>query len=144
MVERGKVGISKMTTREERERQDAITRLRIILQPDDTVYTILKHVSSSGMLRAIAVIVTKNNEPLDISWLVARALGWKLHRKYDGVKVSGCGMDMGFHLVYSLSSTLYYAEAEKLHETMKLSKNHNMSQNFRERNGGYWLKQKWL
>jgi hypothetical protein len=42
-----------------------------------------------------------------VSYLVARALGERIDRNNGGVKVSGCGMDMGFSLVYNLSHVLY-------------------------------------
>lgn len=77
-----------------------------VLGSNRKVYTDLLHVSSSGMTREIKVIVIKDERPVNISWAVAKVLDWKLGNR-DGVKVSGCGMDMGFHLVYSLSSSLF-------------------------------------
>jgi hypothetical protein len=74
---------------------------------DRTVYTNLLHVSRSGMYRVIGVMIMRNNKPIDISGWVAKALGWGYDRDKNGVKVSGAGMDMGFHLVYELSSVLY-------------------------------------
>lgn len=38
----------------DREREEAITKLREWIKPGDTVYTILDHVSSSGMSQADA------------------------------------------------------------------------------------------
>lgn len=90
----------------EQERQEAIARLRTYLQPGDTVYCVLRHVSASGMSRRIDLYVMKDNEPLWISSLAARACEWRLSDK-QGIIVGGCGMDMGFHLVYSLSYTLF-------------------------------------
>ena len=94
-----------------RERSDALKRLRELLRPGDTVHTILRHVSRSGMSRAISCVIIGNDrgarEPFDISYLVARVLGESLDRTRGGVKVSGCGMDMGFALVYDLSMNLY-------------------------------------
>jgi hypothetical protein len=26
---------------------------------------------------------------------------------YNGIKVGGCGMDMGFHVIYNISKTLF-------------------------------------
>ena len=75
-----------------------------------TVYTVLRSVSSSGMTRHISLkVVDSDGDILDITYLAAQALGDKLHDKHghNTIKVSGCGMDMGFHLVYSLSSVLY-------------------------------------
>ena len=89
------------------ERENALARLREMVKPGDTLYTVLRHVSRSGMSRSISCIVHTPEGPVDMSWAVARALGWSFDRRNDGVKVSGCGMDMGFHLVYSLSYTLF-------------------------------------
>jgi hypothetical protein len=55
------------------------------------------------MQRSISVVL--NDE--DLSYWVARATGEKIDQTNGGVKVGGCGMDMGFHLVYNLSRTLY-------------------------------------
>lgn len=90
------------------EREEALARLRAVLKPGDTVYTILRHVSRSGMQRSIGLVYVKDNVPSDwITGQVAKVLGWALDRDRYGVKVSGCGMDMGFHLVYSLSHALF-------------------------------------
>jgi hypothetical protein len=76
------------------------------LKPGDTVYTVLRHVSASGMSRRIDLFTFKNNEPQFLSGLAAGAMGYKQH-KDGGIVVGGCGMDMGFHLVYELSRTLF-------------------------------------
>jgi hypothetical protein len=89
------------------ERDEAIARLREWLKPGDTVHTVLRHVSRSGMSREIDVV--KIEGPDDVRWLsgvVSRADGWRLGKR-DGIVVGGCGMDMGFHLVYSLSYALF-------------------------------------
>jgi hypothetical protein len=72
-----------------------------------TVYTRLKHVSASGMMRVIDCYIIRDNEPLRISWSVAKAAGYTYDRKYEGVKVGGCGMDMGFSIVNNLSICLF-------------------------------------
>lgn len=98
----------KTTKQEQEAREHARTRLRELLRPGDTVWTLTTHVSRSGMQRRIRVLVIQGGEPRDISPMVARALVWR----YDGsggvagVVVNGVGMDMGFHLVYTLSYIL--------------------------------------
>jgi len=90
------------------EQAEAITRLKEWLKPGDTVHCILRHVSKSGMFRVIDLL--KVNDPqniLGIGWNVAKALDMKYDRDREGIKVSGCGMDMGFSVVYDLSRTLY-------------------------------------
>jgi uncharacterized Zn ribbon protein len=76
-----------------------------ILKDGDTVYTILRHVSASGMSRRIDLYTFRDNKPVYLSGYYAMMQGEEPPR--DGYKVGGCGMDMGFHLVYCLSSKLY-------------------------------------
>ena len=90
-----------------RQDQEAIERLRGWVKPGDTLYTSVKHVSRSGMMRSIAVYKFEDNEPLWLSYNVAKALGNTFDREREGVKIGGCGMDMGFALVYDLSYTLF-------------------------------------
>jgi hypothetical protein len=77
-----------------------------------TVYTILRRVSSSGMTRHISLKVAQGGEIYDITYSAAMALGEKLHdvNGQNTIKVNGAGMDMGFHLVYSLSSVLFHGQ----------------------------------
>lgn len=88
-------------------REQAIEKLREAIEPNDTLYTQLNHVSKSGMTRHIAVRHIKDDYPYDYTYLIAKALGWVYSDKNHGVKVGGCGMDMGFHLINTLSYTLY-------------------------------------
>jgi hypothetical protein len=77
-----------------------------------TVYTILRRVSASGMTRHISLKIAQGGEIYDITYTVALALGDKIHsvNGFNTIKVNGCGMDMGFHLVYSLSSVLFHGQ----------------------------------
>ena len=93
-------------TRKDAERQEYLEKLREILKPGDVVYTTVKHVSRSGMSRSIDVHIIRGNEPRWLSYWVAKALGRGFDDKRECVKSSGCGMDMGFELVYALSSAL--------------------------------------
>lgn len=112
-------------TRKNAERQEAIERLREMLKPGDTVYTILRHVSRSGMSRVIDCY-TKDHQW--IGYRVALVTESKYDDKQRGVRIGGCGMDMGFALVYDLSWVLFGRN------------NPNRSDN----DGGYALKQEWL
>jgi hypothetical protein len=77
------------------------------LPPNTKVYTICRHVSRSGMMRIISLIIIIDGEPYEISWHIDK-LGL-FSRKYpnNGLTVYGCGMDMGFHVVYELGRVLY-------------------------------------
>lgn len=73
-----------------------------------TIYTIIRSVSASGMSRQISLKVVKEGRLYDISFSVAKVLDYPLVQKaHNAVRVSGCGMDMGFHIVSSLSRVLY-------------------------------------
>ena len=88
-------------------REEAIEKLKEAIKEGDTLYTQLEHVTKSGMTRFIKVRQIKDDYPYNWTYIVAKALGRKVSDKYEAIKVGGCGMDMGFHLIYNLSSVLY-------------------------------------
>jgi len=79
------------------------------VKPGTKVYTIIRHVSSSGMSRDISLVIGDGNDIADITYYAAQALGDKLieSKGHRAIRVNGCGMDMGFNLVYNLSSVLF-------------------------------------
>ncbi len=93
---------------QEREKARAWILSLLEGQEKPTAYTIVRKVSASGMSRQISVKVIKDGRLYDISYSVAKVLDWSLvQNAHNAVRVSGCGMDMGFHLVSSLSYSLY-------------------------------------
>lgn len=118
------------------------------LRPGDILYTKVEHVSQSGMTRDISVYWMKDNEPLDITYAVAQATKSKV--KNGGVRIQGCGMDMGFALVYDLSYKLFPEGflcpgegcTSSLHNNKPYPK--PIKAAFRHTDGGYALRQKWL
>jgi len=116
------------------ERAEACDRLRDLLKPGDTVYTILRHVSRSGMMRHVSLIIGSGADVQDITWLAARAMDEK-RADNGGIKIGGCGMGMGFSLVYNLGYTLWPNGTDKPHGT----RNGQL-----DSNGGYALKQEWI
>ncbi len=135
---------SKRISKAEYERQHSaycIRKLRKWLKPGATVHTILKHVSSSGMTRHIeCVIPQRNGEILNITYFVAGVTGWRLAHN-GGLIVGGCGMDMGFHTVYTLGRYLY-PKGFKLPKNKKYGRNGDTS-GF-DKDGGYALNQRWI
>ncbi len=110
------------------------------------LYTNLRHVSRSGMQRKIDVIslcpTDDLKEPVSKAWLsywAAKALGWRFCPKYEAVVVDGCGMDMGFHLVYTLSSIIFRDVPRD-----KWPKGLALRNGEVETDPGYVLQQKWL
>jgi len=91
-----------------KEKEEAIKTLVELFSKTKVVYTVLKKVSPSGMSRHISSFVIIDNEPRVIDYQISKIL--ELPLKDDGVLISGCGMDMGFHLVYSLGSTIFELE----------------------------------
>lgn len=91
------------------EQTEAIERLRQWVKPGDTVYCVLRHVSKSGMSRVIDLNVfdKETGDVSHIGYNAALALGYGYDRKREGIKIGGCGMDMGFALVYELSRKLF-------------------------------------
>ena len=117
------------------ERQEALEKLKSWIKKGDTLHTTIRHVSRSGMMRHISVRhleATDNPErPVNISnydYHIARVLDLPEAPNFAGVKVGGCGMDMGFHLVYSLSRALFKDEPK----------------GESDRDHGYWINQEWL
>lgn len=130
------------------ERADAQDRLRALLAPGDTVYTVLRHVSASGMTRHIGAVIMVDGAPMDMSGLVARAIGERFHPRNGGVVMGGCGMDMGFHLVYVLSRVLYPDGHPCVGVVRCPSNDHsNGDRNYGAHvhaDGGYALRHRWL
>jgi len=95
-----------MTKIEKQERDEAVTKLREWIKPGDTVHTILRHVSRSGMQREIGIVLLKDGADLHPNYLVGKALGERIGKR-DGIVVGGCGSDMGFEVVYHLGRILW-------------------------------------
>lgn len=121
---------------------DSAQYLLSILKPGDEVKTILRHVSRSGMMRHISLIFNDH----EISGYAADLLDDK--RADDGgIKVGGCGMDMGFDLVYRLSSVLFPEGFTCIGDRCPSSDHSNGDRNYKphhHNSGGYALRQRWL
>ena len=118
----------------QKEIEDAKVFLRKVFGKNNRkVYTVLRHVSQSGMSRRISCIAIvnrkENGKPtkslMDLDYWVSLVTQFDLDKRHNGLRVGGCGMDMGFHVVYSLSHALYGKRDEK-------------------ENSGYVLTQSWI
>lgn len=96
----------------ENEKQEAIAKLREIAPPGSTIYGIVRDVARSGMSRTIDFYVSGLDVYTDkptlhyLTGYFATVLGWK-RTPQGALKVSGCGMDMIFHTVYSAGSVVW-------------------------------------
>lgn len=109
-----------------------------------TVYTKVNHVARSGMMRAISSYVIVNNKPVCIDWEIEKITSYKQNNTHDGLTVHGCGMDMGFSLVYNLSSVLY-PKGFKSHRRNAINGMKPGDNGYEwDQDGGYRITQKWL
>ena len=72
------------------------------LRPNETIYSIIRHVSNSGMTRHISFFRVKNENIYWITHDIHKLLGYKMNKYYDAIVVRGCGMDMAFSVVNNL------------------------------------------
>jgi hypothetical protein len=141
-------------------KDEATKVLRDDLKPGDTINCILRHVSKSGMSRSISLFKGDS----DITYFAALAMGEKIDQKNGGIVVSGCGMDMGFHIVYTLSYLLFpdgfglegeFPLGRKIRPTSKENAAEAVKRGARffgrnrdnsgwEIDGGYALRHRWL
>ena len=95
------------------------------LQPGDTVYTIIRSVSRSGMRATISVLIRINyksngSEFLHPNWSASYLTGYGFSTKggRDALIVNGCGFDRAQAIVDALSYELYGREGMLRHESL--------------------------
>ena len=191
-----------MSKKSDQEKTEAIERLRKILKPGDRVYTILRHVSRSGMQRVIdvfamsdhartgepiavgdliefededetcrAVVTLVSNpfletehhyisatmarkvtiEPYWIGGLVSQAIGMPWDDRHQGIKIGGCGSDMGWEIAYHLGWALWGKEWPCAGPGCPSNVHHNPGPDRNDYtpghlhgDGGYSLRHSWL
>jgi hypothetical protein len=97
-----------MANQRNADQTHCLEQLRQWLPKGTRVFTVLRAVSRSGMRREVSVVVflRGDDRPIHPNYHVSQVLGLR-RGKTDGVVLNGCGMDMGFHLVYELAHALY-------------------------------------
>ncbi len=132
------------------QKETAITYLKKTLKPGRTIYTDVKQVSRSGMSRHIKCYIVDGGKIQNITWHISRVLGYSIDRDDGGLKVSGCGMDMGFHVIYNLAYTLFPKGYKCPGESCRSNDHFNDHTITREKgkhkhsDGGYAFDQQWL
>lgn len=133
-------------SKKDQAREDARAELQNLLKPGMTVYCILRHVSRSGMYRRISFYILRDAGPdykpedrmypyyLD-RLIIAAGIGDEPRGRADGVGVGGCGMDMGFHIVYNLGRFTWPKGTPTPHGTRNGKP---------DSDGGYALKHRWM
>jgi hypothetical protein len=145
-----------MTKAQQSEQAEYIGKLRATLKPGDTLHTVLRSRSRSGMSRVIDVfhIYADDAGKMHKDWLsywVAKATGMTFQDrpgKPEGIKIEGCGMDMGFEIVYTLGRVLWPEGFECAGDHCPSNDHSNGDRNYKPHmhtgDGGYALHQEWL
>ena len=113
--------------------------LRDLLAPRGTerrtLYSILRHVSKSGMSRRISFLVVDLNHIRDVTWHVGNVTGYRAGARGEGLVVNGGGMDMGFQVAYALGQALWPEGTPEPHGTRNGKP---------DSEGGYAIEHSWL
>ena len=124
----------------ELHRMQEISGLKKWIKPNMTIYTKLESVSGSGMSRRISVYAVRTAKKgaaaqiANITHAVANATGHTVSDK-GGIVKTGCGMDMGFSIVYDFGRALWPKGTPKPHGSRNGAP---------DKDGGYALKHSWL
>lgn len=127
----------KTLTRAEGEklhRAQVLTEAKRKIKPGQTIYCTLHSVSSSGMSRRISLHTIYKGELIPLNYTASILTGRALSDK-GGIVCNGCGMDMGFDLVYSLGRAIWPKGTPKAHGTRN---------GHPDKDGGYALKHAWI
>ena len=114
------------------------------VKPGDEVHIVLRNVSRSGMSRRMDFYLLRKGSLVYVTPHVAELTGHNLHS--DGtLKAGGCGMDMGFAVVYDLSRKLfpngyYIRKGEWARNNDQEIKDTGID----AMGGGYALKHRWI
>lgn len=93
------------------------------------IYVQRHHISPSGMTHALSFYVVTKTGLSCIDDLIHDIAGYSFDSRHGGLRVRGCGMDMGFAVVYNFSGEVYRGSRSK-----KIA----------PRREGYALKSRWL
>ena len=138
-------------------KEEARRKLKELLPPGSTVYTILKHVSRSGMLRVIDMAIVQDDQTTSIPYGLLEDVGFfeyfPIDKNEQGFRATGAGMDMGFDMVYNLSVMIYdkgfacIGYENKPHgQRCPASDHHNEDDQDKtvHKSGGYALRHRWM
>jgi hypothetical protein len=131
------------------EKYEAIAFLKneIRIKPGDRIQCVLRSVSRSGMSRSISLFVIKNKMLYDISHAVYMATQGNWDRDRHAVKIGGCGMDMGFAIVYDLNHALFPNGFKCIGKNCPSNDHFNYKKEEcpkHHKDGGYALKHNWV
>ena len=109
------------------EKAKIIEDMKAHIAPGDTLYTIVRHRSASGMYRAVDVYQFKPEVQSGISlgvtrlrwtWSIAKVLNYRYDTKHEAIGVKGCGFSAECEIVSDLASVLFGNRASLRQETI--------------------------
>ena len=92
------------------EKAYAETKLNQILKRNETIYSVIRHVSQSGMTRHITFFIIKDGQVWHIDNLISDYLDYRTNKRFNALVVGGCGMDMAFSVVNHLQEQMNYSK----------------------------------
>ena len=136
-----------MTKQQQADRDEYRDKLRALLAPGDTLYTVLRHRAPSGMSRAVDVYRITNDEPMRLTYWIGKAADFSYSERWEALTVQGCGMDVGFEVVYNTGRALWPDGFECAGDRCQSNDHTNGDRNYsphHHSDGGYALRHRWI
>lgn len=124
-------------------KDEAKQHLATILPPGARIYTVLRHVSRSGMMRHVDAYAMVDNRPEYLNGYIAALTG--IRRTKEGyLKMGGCGYDVGHEVAYVTSSCLYREGFSCIGDRCPSNDHSNRVKTDYHKGGGYALRHEWM
>lgn len=114
------------------------------VKPGDEINIVCRHVSSSGMSRWLDFFLVRKNKLIYITQHVAKITDSRTSKVDRALVVGGCGMDMGFSVVYHLSSKLFPNGFYIGKDNYPRNNSDEIRSSGIDPDGGYALKHVWM
>ena len=115
-------------------RNQVLAQTKKLIKPGQTIYCTLRSVSANGVQRRISLHTIHKGQLISLDHTASVLTGCTLSDK-GGIVCNGCGMDMGFDLVYSLGQSLWPNGTPRPHGTRNGQP---------DKDGGYALNHTWI
>ena len=90
------------------EKMESVDALKRLLNPDSTVYAILRSKSKNGMSRTFDLIVfDEHGNDFHLSRRIAALLDLTFDQNKEGLKVRGVGTNVGLHVVSEVGRLVF-------------------------------------
>jgi len=96
-------------TIKERTKEEARKTISKLLKPSGKILIVIKSVSASGMCRRMRVIAP---DFIDITYWVASLCDLSIND--DGLRITGCGMDMAFWLATQITHDMGWDKSKTM------------------------------